>query len=188
MSRRKIGPSSPRGSAAVRAVPNAIGDNLRWSVHWRKDNGRLQEVDFGNDLTRAALRYVKAKRAKKPFATLRCRNSGFPPPEKYQPHYVWKPVKKKVKRKGKVVTKTVRERVLKTPMVTLNRKGIIWCPYCREMRKVSYAGQDYPALECHICGTTHRDFHMRRWNPLANRLYLEGYGHDGRRRRRRRAA
>lgn len=82
------------------------------------------EVDFEGNLNDAIEVYQKVKRAGKKFATLRCRNSGFPPPDKYKPHYVWKAIKKDVKVGRVKKKKVVREQVLITPMKT-DRKSVV---------------------------------------------------------------
>jgi hypothetical protein len=122
--------------------------------------------------------YWAAKKAEKPFATLRCKNVGFPPPPKYQvqdklkKRYVWKGGKKKIDRYYVTVD----------PMLTVNERGIWWCPYCREMRKFLKQGgfryEDVYVSEggkhCPICGTSHRDYWVRKFNPAARSMAYEG--------------
>lgn len=144
------------------------GASARWQVLWLVRKGgktRVVEQDFEQDLMGAIALFTKAKAAGKPFATLRCANVGFPPPEKYQPYIE----RKKVKENGKTKIKEFTV----TPMVILNRRGIMWCPYCMQMRKPVYQsgfrvdGIRVPeeGIHCPLCGTSHRDGHMRRYNP-----------------------
>lgn len=153
---------------------NATGASLKWAVHWvvsREGHPRIIEIWCDNDLTKALRIYEKAKVAKKKLVTLRCANSGFPPPEKYQEIRLM-PYKRK--------QQTIYRREL-IVMKQANKKGIWWCPYCREFRK--FQRQDAFWLDgiavpsengryCPICGTSHRDFHVRKWNPDAQRHYL----------------
>jgi hypothetical protein len=150
----------------------------------KKGRKKVVEVDFIDDLQGAIRLYTKAKAAGKPFATMRCTNSGFPPPDKYRPYYV---IKKKPTGKTKVVVKNgkrkkvkvvKREEVYREPMAAVNLKGIWWCPYCMEMRR--FMKQDGFQIEgvhvkevgyhCPICGISHRDHHVRKWNPQAQRI------------------
>lgn len=148
-----------------------VGHHVKWEVFWIiKRNGRraLITKDFGNDLNSAILLWMKAKNAGKPFATLRCKNVAFPPPTKYQPYLEWEVKKKRVK--GRVVKKRVQVEV--TPMVIVNHRGIVWCPYCREFRK--FGRQDAfrldgilvpkPGYYC-ICGINSDNPMVRRYNP-----------------------
>jgi rubrerythrin len=163
-------------------TPLAMGDHLRWEVRWVKKDDRegyrIVCIDCEDDLDEAIRIYVKAKSAGKKMATLRCRNSGFPPPQELRPY---------TKRKSRIVTrrrKKVKEYYLAVfnPMRKQNNKGIYWCPYCRELRRfqtqngflIQGVFVPEPGLHCPICGTSHRDYHVRRWNPLAARTYLAG--------------
>lgn len=171
----------PRVSRKHIHVPNANG-TIRWSVLWvvpTKKSYRIKEVEFEHDLTAAISLYTRAKQAGKRLVTLRSMNVGFPPPEKYQPYY--KRVRDKRWKKGKRqkgVTKF--KQVLVVPLRKLNRRGIFWCPYCREMRKFqeqpgTYVGRTFveaPGLYCPIDGTSHRDYHVRKWNPVADDAFL----------------
>lgn len=120
--------------------------------------------------------YTKLQSSGRKFVTLRSCNVGFPPPEKYQPGYImvknpkWKPKQRGKKREKKFIEKRV------VPMNKLNRRGIFWCPYCREMRKFQTQGgffldsafvPDERGLYCPIDGTSYRDYHVRKWNPVA---------------------
>jgi hypothetical protein len=97
--------------------------------------------------------------------------------------------------KGKRKYRKVREAVTRTPMLAANRKGIYWCPYCREFRKFQlqheyyYDGQRIPepdkrgGLYCPMCGISHRDMHVRRFNPIADRHFLTGTSSSSRSKR-----
>ena len=150
------------------------GERARWRVAWvvkRKGEIVVIEKDFEHDLNAAIELYVKAKRAGKHMATLVCCNVGFPPPERLQPHhkkvYEKKRVGKKMKKVGRLVAIN--------PIHNLNLKGIWYCPYCRELRRfekqdgfeVSQVLVAVEGLHCQICGASHRDGHVRKWNPVA---------------------
>jgi hypothetical protein len=138
---------------------------------------RIIEKWCDNDLTEAMRIYGMAERAGKKNLTLRSCNVGFPPPERFRPY-----MKRIVRRSssGKKVRGT-REVI---PMEAANRKGIFWCPYCMKMRRFQsqngfiYEGVYVPdgrrtkGLYCPLCGTSHRDMHVRRWNPVANRKFV----------------
>lgn len=159
------------------------GDVARWEVIWWSKKGKRFIVKvFGNDLAQAEDLYAKVLMARKPFATLRCCNVGFPPPEQYRP-YVKKMVKKeRVKRSGKYRIKKTIVEVDVTPMEEVNLKGVWWCPYCRKMRKfrkesgVTYrdATGDYflegGVYQCPVCEITHMNHHVRKWNPHAQKM------------------
>jgi hypothetical protein len=150
------------------------GGAARWRVAWVvKKKGKppyVIEKDFEQDLNAAIDLYCKAKRAGKPMATLVCCNVGFPPPEKYQPYT------KQVKRKhrGRITLETIAV----TPMHEVNLQGVWWCPYCRQMRRFKH--QDgfeqesvfvaEEGLHCQICSSSHRDGHVRKWNPVARNV------------------
>jgi hypothetical protein len=166
----------------------ASGSHIKWSVLWVKPkNGDYTIIrkEFGNDLTEALRVYQLAKQAKKPMATLRSNNVGFPAPPKLRPHIRRRKVTKEVVvlRRGKRVKKqkAVLESYEVIPMETYNRKGWWWCPYCREMRKFQRQSGfpigdksfvEAPGMYCPLCGVSHRDLHVRRSNPHADRMYL----------------
>jgi hypothetical protein len=145
--------------------------NLRWSVLWRTGESIISH-SCGNDLDEAIRVFTMAKKAGKTSATLRCDNAGLPPPEKYQ-RREWRIVNPDAPKKDQ---KNVRVLVL---MERANNKGIFWCPYCREFRR--FGRQLYYYVEgrfarhpnkrgmlaCPMCGISHRDFHVRKWNPVA---------------------
>lgn len=163
------------------------GEVARWEViWWNRKKKRFTVMAFGNDIASAEGLYAKVLVAKKPFATLRCCNVGFPPPEKYRPYQ--KPMMKKekvrVKRKGRYVYR-VKKTVVHievTPMVEVNLKGVWWCPYCRQMRKfrrqdgMTYtdASGDYyldgVVWCCPVCAISHTNHHVRKWNPTAQKM------------------
>lgn len=170
------------------------GDRARWEVMWVvRRNGKTRIVchEFENDFSGATELYLRVKATSRKMVTLRCCNTGFPPPERLRPH--WKEEKKvvghkTVKRDGKPKRiKIVRkEQIEIIPLQELNLKGIWWCPYCRELRRfalwdgVSTDGSFFklietkrpmfiwdPGYHCPMCGISHRDSHVRRWNPQA---------------------
>jgi hypothetical protein len=181
-------PRSARPSVEVIATANTF----RWSVLWVKPKGGSYTIirhEYGNDFTEALRVYNKAKAAGKRMATLRSNNVAFPPPEKYQPYRRQKVevvnVDKYVKRNGVRTKVNVKRKRLvpytEIPMEKMNLKGWYWCPYCREMRKFQHQtgfpiGEksfvDAPGMYCPLCGVSHRDFSVRRWNPHAWRMYL----------------
>lgn len=153
------------------------GGHTNWEVMWLvKKNGQrvIFSKDFDNDLTGAIDLYSKAKRAGKPFTTLRCKNVAFPPPKKYQPHI--KVEKKKVRRNGKIFIEKKQVEII--PMVIVNHRGLTWCPYCREFRK--FQKQDGRRFEgifvpqvgyyCMMCGISSEDGMVLRHNPNAPRV------------------
>lgn len=164
-------------------------EHARWQVLWVvKQKGkppRIVEVDFENDLLSAQALWLKAKQAGKPMTTLRCCNVAFPPPEKYRQHYEkhreptgrYKVVTRAGKRYKKPLYRT--SEVLVTPLEGLNRRGIWWCPYCREFRKFQhwdgytsepmYVGSFIPdpGEYCPMCGVNQRDWYVKKWNPQA---------------------
>lgn len=184
-----------------------MGDNSRWEViWWSKKKKAFTVKTFGNDLAGAEALYARVCTLRAPFATLRCCNVGFPPPEQYRPRMERQPTGRTriVKRKGKRYRKTLYHEVEVVPMKELNLKGIWWCPYCRQMRKFrrqdgmtyTQGGHTY-RLDGEIyvdpvCGTTHRNHHVRKWNPSAQLMQYRqskrrrGNGRATRRRTRKR--
>jgi hypothetical protein len=159
----------------------ALGGHIKWSVLWIH-NGSIRQHLCEDDLNEA-LRVMRVlEKAGRKGVTLHSDNVGFPPPEKYRPHTVYKRKKVKVLRKGKErwMLKTSERRVV--PMKKLNAREWWWCPYCRKMRKFQMQrafpveGVVVPEREygmyCPMCGISHRDFHVRRWNPKAAELYF----------------
>lgn len=167
----------------------ASGTLIKWSVLWVKPDKSgsytIIRKEFGNDLTEALRIYQLATQAEKPLATLRSNNVGFPPPPKYRPYTRHKKVKKQVAvlSGGRRVKRTQvsLESYEIIPMEKYNLKGWWWCPYCREMRKFqSQSGfpigersfVEAKGMYCPLCGVSHRDAHVRKWNPHAWRMYL----------------
>jgi hypothetical protein len=158
---------------ANRAVPFAQGGHQRWSVIWvtsRDGDYEIFRHECGNDLDEAIRVYTLVlNSSKRRLATLRSDNVGYPPPDKWHPHVVYK-------KKGKF-----RKPVKVDPMKKWNRKGWWWCPYCRHLRRFQYQSGFYlfgryiaeDGYYCPLCGISHRDMHVRRWNPLGSRIYLE---------------
>lgn len=145
------------------------GSKVRWSVMWLTKKGRRKEEEFEHDLNAAITRASELKAEGKRLVTIRSMNVGFPPPERYLPYK--KRVVKKVKRGRKYVK--VYSYVYVRPMVTVNGKGIMWCPYCREMRKFQkYNYKGYTLECCPMCGISERDYHVRAHNPALFKKYL----------------
>lgn len=143
--------------------------NANWEVIW-KYKGHLVRKDCGTDLPEAIRVYNLAVKADKPSVTLRCKNVGWPPPDKY-----WRrPTVRKEKVNGRV-KKTV---VYVSHMNELNRRGLWWCCYCMEFRRferrkgfiISGVFVPKPVYACPICGVSHQDFHIRNYNPVAARI------------------
>lgn len=158
-----------------------LGAHTRWAVLWvvqkpkkvklKKGGYRVEkrpvviEKDFEQDLNGAIELYTKVKTAGRDFPTLLSRNVGFPPPKKFMPYQVTK-----MRKQGR---KKVPVQVTITPMAVVNRRGLIWCPYCREFRKFQLQdgfrveGKYVPdrGWHCPICAISHRNVHVRRWNP-----------------------
>jgi hypothetical protein len=178
---------------------NMLGSRARWQVLWvaRRKSGKLAivENDFEHDLKAAIELYIKAKRAGKPFATLRCCNVAFPPPAKYMPYSETKketlrdsrgnPVRRNGKKVKKVVTYDVK------PMVTMNLKGITWCPYCMEFRRFQkyeqfrWEGIVVPKerICCPICGISTEAGAVRLYNPEAPQVVRKTRTKGGNKRR-----
>lgn len=167
----------------------ATGANLRWDVRWViKKKGRWHIIvkDFGDNLSEAISLYQKVLAAGRHHVTLRCKNSGFPPPEDLRPYWGKKKVKKQITRRGKTRTRIVRVDVYRAPMKRLNREGTWWCPYCRELREfvrqyeLPFKHPPHPivgdmmpteeGLYCPMCLVGTSDHHVRKWNPLAERF------------------
>lgn len=168
------------------ADPLVTGANARWEViWWSRKHKRFIVKSFDNDHASALELFVKVKTAKKPFATLRSCNVAFPPPEKYRP-FVKQQVLRETVRIGRKTK--VRRRIVETdvmPMQEVNLKGIWWCPYCSQMRKFTkqdgsmfeHNGNEYfverGAYYCPVCQISHGNHHVRKWNPVAERMPVE---------------
>lgn len=160
----------------------ATGGHIHWEVRWvtlKNGDYAIHVKDCAHDLTMAVSIYSRVKQAKRRFVTLRSCNVGFAPPAKYQPYWVTKKKKERTSR-NKVIT--VPHHVRKLPMKPLNNKGIYWCPYCREMRRFQTQkgfvidGIVVPekGMFCPICGVRETDYHVRKWNPLMEKLFYRG--------------
>lgn len=164
----------------------STGGNLRWDVRWViKHKGRWHVVvkDCGDDLSKAVLLYQKVTAAGRHYVTLRCKNSGFPPPEELRPYWAKKKVITVVRGKKRVSYR----QVYRSPMRRLNRQeGKWWCPYCRELREfvrsyeLPFIHPSHPVIGdltptdsgiyCPMCLVGTKDHNVRRWNPLAERF------------------
>lgn len=50
------------------------------------------------------------------------------------------------------------------------RKNMLWCPYCRDWRKFVSAQYDPDLKICEICDISTRDFDVRKFNNLWERV------------------
>lgn len=179
----------------------ATGDTLRWDVRWVVKKQKAWHIiikDFGNAFHEALPFYLKVKATGRHNVTLRCRNSGFPPPKELQPYWHKKKVITEVavrgrkRRGGRPVQSTKRvvsyRDVYRAPLRRLNREGQWWCPYCMEMREfvsprelpfihppvVTLHGLSpqptEPGLYCPMCLVSTRDHNVRKHNPMAERF------------------
>lgn len=154
--------------------PLADAQQWNWEVLWVA-KGRRQRKDFGHDIAGARELENKLLRAGRKDVTLRCKNYGFPPPEKYQPYHV-------IVRRGKK-----RFRATRVPMKALNLRGIFWCPYCMKLRRFkTVSGFVLEGIRMeekrHICPVCHinvSDRHVKIHNPLAGRIEYDLRGRSG---------
>ncbi len=166
----------------------ASAERARWELVWVSKKGRIKRKDFGDDFSGALQGFAEGQREQLRFLTLRCKNVGFPPPPELRPRTIVFNPPKRIN--GDLVYQaTVR------PMAKRNRAGVWWCPYCIKLRKftkktgfmIDGIEVKDEALACPVCSITHRDGHVRKWNPQAVELY-EGARRvvqpDARRRRR----
>lgn len=138
-----------------------------WEVRWVR-NRRVVVVDLKGDFAEALRIYTKAVKAGLSDATLRSKNVGFPPPQKLRP-YIYKRTKNS-------------DGVRIVPLYHYNLHGWWWCPFCIHLRKFvhrngfMYAGQwvPEPGYHCQMCGISHRDGHVAKWNPHAVRHQTDG--------------
>jgi len=134
--------------------------NLRWSVYWRKKNGKIVRKRFGDDFN-AALKFYQ-ERTDRPAITLHVDNHSFPPPSRITHHdkVSWQVVVRKGRRFKKKVVTTVNL------MHEYNRKGIWWCGYCIQLRRFVLVQTDRgPEMYCPICTASHRI--NKQYNPQA---------------------
>lgn len=142
--------------------------HAKWEVRWISKR-RLITVDFGDDLAEALRIYTKALLAGRSTVTLRSRNRGIAPPKRLRPYY------KKPKRK-------TDEPVRVEPLARYNLAGWLWCPYCVALRKfvprkgfhVENVWVPQAGHHCQMCGVSHRDGTVQKWNPIARRWRDEG--------------
>lgn len=160
-------------------------ERANWEVIWVKDN-KVQRKDCGHDLVEALRVRDLVKEAGRKNVTLRCKNFGFGPPEELRPQIVKVKIPmdppRIVKKNGKRYRKTWGYKEMrKIPLKQLNAEGIWWCPYCMKLRRFkktnSFVIDGIRVQEtrhvCPLCGISHRDPHVRRWNPIATRLFYE---------------
>jgi hypothetical protein len=170
----------------------ATGVNLRWDVRWvikHKHRWHVVVKDCGDDLSKALSLYQRVSAAGRHHVTLRCKNSGFPPPPELRPYWAQKRIARDVPvgHRGKTKTVVQFKQVYRSPMRKLNRvEGKWWCPYCRELREFVHGYElpfvhphhpvvgdltpTEPGLYCPMCLVGTSDRNVRRWNPLAERF------------------
>jgi hypothetical protein len=151
-------------------------------------NGERKRVRCGEDFMKAQSVFAKAVAQGKRAATLHADNVGFPPPAQYAD--VEKIPIGRSRRTKQVVyeLRTIEPHSFLVRMRKLNAKGIWWCPYCCKMRrfklrkysKVEGIKFEDPRYCCPLCEISHRDMHVRKYNPLAQELAIRM---GGRRRR-----
>lgn len=149
-------------------------DRANWEVIWlNPKTKKLKRMDFGHNLSDAMEIYLKVK-GKRKFATLRCKNFGFEPPQELQPRTVV--FKKPQLYKGRKIRSAVV-----VPMKKKNREGIYWCPYCRELRRFKIITKfqvgnqvvHQKRFVCPVCRVSTLDHHVRKWNPDAIKIQYE---------------
>lgn len=139
----------------------------RWEVRWTH-NKRVIVADFHDDFAEALRIYGKALVAGRRDVTLRPRNLGIEPPKRLKPYFI--------------KAKKGQESRRIEPLSRYNLAGWLWCPYCVQLRKfvkrngfhcenvwVPQAGH-----HCPMCGISHRDGTVQKWNPIARRWRDEG--------------
>jgi hypothetical protein len=149
-------------------VEQVILTRATWEVRWVVEK-RVVVVDFGDDLAEALRIYTKALVSGRKAVTLRSKNVGFAPPQRLRP-YTRKPKRK------------TEEGVRVTPLNEYNLRGWWWCPYCMQLRKFVLRSGFHiggiwvpePGYHCPMCGISHRDNSVAKWNPHARRYQEEG--------------
>jgi len=125
-------------------------EHAGWEVIWARQDKSLVAIDFEHDFVGALELYEKIKKAGKPLATLRCKNIGFAPPEKYE-----------------------------NKMEAYNHQGVWWCPYCMKLRRFELRAwaeiDDHlyridPERFCPICDISQGDHNICLYNPAARRI------------------
>jgi hypothetical protein len=145
-------------------------ERTNWSVVWLNPRGKWIEKRPGPqypglNFVDALELYEKVKSAGRRGVALRCKNVGFPPPERLMP----RKVRVKTKKRGRTI---IREGIY-TPMRKYNDKGIWWCPYCMRLRRFKPIRNRYNktvTYRCPSCGVEHRGHHVRAHNPVARLL------------------
>jgi hypothetical protein len=163
-----------------------------WAVFWSKPDGRIGRFvpDPKTDLVEAQRIYDKLRDAGRKNVTLVTLNTGYPPPDKYADHE--KVLIGRRKRDGVKVYRPqrVEPRQYQVRMKSLNRRGVWWCPRCRKLRRfVRKKGFRLDGIwvpdehhACPMCTITHRDGHVRRYNPITQ--VIPTHTRKGRKRRR----
>jgi len=137
-----------------------------WDVRWTR-NRRIHVVDFHDDLAGALRLYTQLVEHGRRDVTLHSKNRGFPPPTRLRSYL------EEIKR-GEFITVE--------PLDHYNRRGWWWCPYCIHLRKFVYKAGfttsgvyvPEPGYHCPMCSISHRDGAVRKYNPTARRLYVDG--------------
>jgi hypothetical protein len=177
---------------------HAMPPKLNWAVMWfvqHKGEWTLIEHWHDDDFISAQEEYDKLKQAQREgerrrrLITLRCANYAFPPPERLRAYEErqwtgrYKTVTKQVKVKGKKkpVKKKFKKKIFKwveiDPMRPHNEIGILWCPYCRELRRFQHqAGFEFEGIYvpqeawyCPVCGITAHHRQVQKYNPLGHK-------------------
>lgn len=159
-------------------VVNKAGHRAKWRVAW-VHKGRIVSKNFGRDYPAALELYFKARTAGRRNVTIISVNFAFDPPDELKPYYVKKIRKKIVKRRGK--RKIIREPVAGwvRPLKKYYVQGIWWCPYCGKLRRFEFKKYmvtegikvPEPGFYCPMCGISHKNWAVRKWNPPAQHLY-----------------
>jgi hypothetical protein len=135
-----------------------------WDVRWIH-NRHVLVKNFHDDLASALYAYTQLIEHGRQGVTLHCKNKGFPPPQRLRAY-----------------TQTRGELITVEPLVHYNLRGWWWCPYCMQLRKFVYKPGfttsgvyvPEPGYHCPVCGISHRDGAVRKYNPIARRLYVDG--------------
>lgn len=153
---------------------NGTPQRARWQVCWLGKSGKIQRKDFEHNFSEALDLYGKLVVGERKFVTLRCCNISFPPPDKFADREEVVVIRNGKRYKGQ---KMIEPRMYHERMHGANVKGAWWCPYCIKMRK--FVRRNFTMFEgirineasmnCPVCGISHRDCGVQRYNPIAVR-------------------
>lgn len=150
------------------ALTQASNVNAKWEVIWLGKKGLVRK-DVGQDFGEGLRIHALLKSNGRKLVTLRCKNVGFPPPERITAHPVVTYERVRRRRGGKTVYLRKKTITYVNRMHELNDKGIWWCPYCILLRpfklKREWTGRVH--MVCPVCGINERNFHVRQHNPKA---------------------